>query len=86
MTCCVLKPVSLLGGGTGLGDRMYAGSGRSWFAQSRTDGRGVRLREVAGDEGSRAFSGQEFLFWEPQSAFCVAQPGQVFEKVGREHP
>lgn len=61
-------------------------SERSWFGQSRTDGRGVRLREVAGDEGSRAFAGQEFLFWEPQGASCVAQPGQVFEEVGREHP
>lgn len=86
MTCCVLKPVSLQRGGMRLGYRMCAGSERSCFGQSRTDGRGVRLREVAGDEGSRAFAGQEFLFWEPQSAFCVAQPGQVFEKVGRERP
>lgn len=41
---------------------------------------------MAGDEGSIAFGEQEFLFWESQSAFCVAQPSQGFEKVGREHP
>lgn len=41
---------------------------------------------MAGDEGSIAFGEQEFLFWEPQSAFCVAQPSQGFEKVEREHP
>lgn len=86
MTHCVPKSVSLQRTGMGLGDRMRAGQEGSWVGESRTDGCGARLREVAGDEGSRAFRGQEFLFWEPQSAFCVAQPSQGFEKVEREHP
>lgn len=62
----------------------WVGEELVWSEQDRWPW--LRLREVAGDEGSRASAGQEFLFWEPQSAFCVAHPGQVFEKVGREHP
>lgn len=67
-----------------LGDRMRAGQEGSWVGESRTDGCGARLREVAGDEGSRAFRGQEFLSGSPRVASCVAQPSQGFEKE-REH-